>query len=330
MSGDADRLRVRRAALRVGLLVSAASALIVAGGVGILITVLISSARLDDHPDGDEGRGDGRHGLVRPDGDRFVVDLDHVLPWVIALGILGVLLLGVVAWVAARRAVHPLADALRAQRAFVSDASHELRTPLTALTSRIQILERRRSRGEPIDDTITDLRRDARVLDDVLTDMLLTAEGAATPDDRCVVVEAVEAARRTVEPLAAEAGVTLRAETPDGLSAAIPAVTLTRLCVALLDNAVQHAPAGSEVAIDARTDAADVVVRVSDAGPGIDPADADRIFERFARAGEAARRRGFGLGLALVREAAQRHGGSIRIESTSERGTTFLLRLPAG
>ncbi|KZE89901.1 sensor histidine kinase [Microbacterium sp. TNHR37B] len=328
MSSDADRSRVQRAALRVGLLVSAASALIVAGGVGILIAVLVSSARPDGHPDGDEGRGEGGHGLGAPDGDRFVVDLDHILPWVIGLGILGVLLLGVVAWVAARRAVHPLAEALRAQRAFVSDASHELRTPLTTLTSRIQILERRRSRGEPIDDTITELRRDARVLDEVLTDMLLTAEGTATPGDRCVVSEAVEAARRTIEPLAAEAGVTVRAETPDGLFAALPAVTLTRLCVALLDNAVQHAPAGSEVTIDARADTGGVAVRVSDAGPGIAPADADRIFERFARAGEAGRRRGFGLGLALVREAAQRHGGSIRIESTSARGTTFLLRLP--
>ena len=69
----------------------------------------------------------------------------------VVASLIGVVLLGLVAWLAALRSVRPLADALRMQRNFVSDASHELRTPLTALSSRIQILQRRHERGEPID-----------------------------------------------------------------------------------------------------------------------------------------------------------------------------------
>ena len=89
------------------------------------------------------------------------------------------MLLAVVAWLAALRSVRPLAEALRTQRNFVSDASHGLPTPLTALSNCVQILQRGHERGDPIDETIVDLRRDAVVMDEVLTDMLLSAEADA-------------------------------------------------------------------------------------------------------------------------------------------------------
>ncbi len=175
MSADEDRRVVQRAAFRVGALVAGASAVAVAVGVGILIAVLVTQARTEGggHRGGPGGAGTGGAGI----GDRFVVDLDDVLPWVVGLGVLGVVVLGLVGWAAARWSVRPLDEALRRQRAFVSDASHELRTPLTALTSRIQIVQRRLHRGEPADEPLDQLRRDAQIMDDVLADMLLTAEG---------------------------------------------------------------------------------------------------------------------------------------------------------
>ncbi|RKS93228.1 phospho-acceptor domain-containing protein [Microbacterium sp. AG790] len=326
MSDEADRRRIRRAAAHVGLLVGAASAVVVTAGVAILVAVLLLSARPELHRDGDGG---GRIGP--PDGDRIVVDVDHVLPWVVVLGLTGVALLALVAWFAARRAVAPLADALRLQRRFVADASHEIRTPLTALTSRTQILERRYRRGEDLSDTLAALRADASVMDAVLTDMLLTAEGTATDAEPATVDAALRAAAATVAPLAEEAGVRVSLGADDDgarLRVRLPRVTLDRLCVALLDNAVQHTPAGGEVALSARSDGRGVAIRVRDGGPGIADADRERIFERFARGPESGRRRGFGLGLALVREAAEAAGGRIEIERTSTAGTTMLLWVP--
>lgn len=318
MSVEADRRRVRRAAVRVGVLVAVVSAAVVLGGIGVLVFVLFRAAR----PEHGESHG------VRPDGDAVVVDLDRILPVVVILGLIGVVLLGLVGWLAARRAVRPLGEALATQRAFVSDASHELRTPLTALSSRIQLLQRRQAREEPTAELITELRRDVQVMDDVLTDMLLAAEGASSIDAVCDVARALARAVDTVAPLADDAGVTLRAGATVA-RAHIPEITLARLCVALLDNAVQHSPRGGEVDVTVDTDPQHVEIRVADRGPGIDPAHRERVFERFARSGEAGRRRGFGLGLALVREAATRYGGTVTIADTSPRGTVFALRLPS-
>ncbi len=320
MSADDDRRIVRRAALRVGTLVASASAVAIALGVGILVVVLVSGARTE---------GGGRHpgGAGGGIGDRFVVDLDDVLPWVLGLGLAGVIVLGLVGWAAARWSVRPLDEALRRQRRFISDASHELRTPLTALTSRIQIVQRRQSRGEATDEPLEQLRQDAQIMDDVLADMLLTAEGLAHAGTARV-DDGVRAAVATLSSLAEDAGVTVRAEELPGIAVGVPSVTLVRMCTALLDNAIGHSPAGSTVTLSVGVDADTAVIRIQDNGSGIRDDDLPRIFDRFARGAESGRRRGFGLGLALVREAATRYGGRIDVESSSPAGTVFALRLP--
>lgn len=332
MSGSADRERVRRSARQIGLWTGVASAIVIAAGVGILIAVILATSR----PQGDDrvtsGPGPGDFAGSNP--DHVVVDVDRVLPWVVALGVIGVALLGLIAWLTARRAVAPLEVALQAQRDFVADASHELRTPLTALSGRVQILQRRVARGEDVGDALDRLRRDAAAMDDILTELLLAAQADQGPveDAASDVAAAVEGAIELIRPIADAAGVALRSEAAPGITAAVPAVTLTRLCTALLDNAVQHAPRGTEVTVSATAAPGAgqgmVGLRVADHGPGVPAADRERIFTRFSRGSETGRRRGFGLGLALVRDVATRYGGSVVIESTSAAGSTFLLRLP--
>jgi signal transduction histidine kinase len=335
MSGSADRERVRRSARWIGLWTGFASAVVIAAGVGILIAIIL----ITSHPLDDLGRP--RAGQTGPTGpgaagnpDHVYVDVDRVVPWVIVLGIIGVVLLGLIAWFTARRAVAPLEVALRAQRDFVADASHELRTPLTALSSRVQILQRRVARGEPIDDALDRLRRDTIAMDDILTELLLAAQADQGPAEPATsdAAESVRAAVELLLPIAQGAGVVLQQTAAPRITVPLPAVTLTRLCTALLDNAVQHAPRGSLVAIVVSGGGVGgsgfAEFRVMDRGPGVRPEDRERIFTRFARGPETGRRRGFGLGLALVRDVATRYGGSVGIESTSEAGTTFLLRLP--
>ncbi|WP_243077182.1 sensor histidine kinase KdpD [Microbacterium sp. SS28] len=324
MSDEDDRRRVQRAALSIGLYVGIASAIAIACGVGILIAVILLNRRVEsvEHP----GAFPGSHGP----GDDFVIDVDKLVPVVVVLGLLGVLLLGAVAWFAARRSVGPLAEALRLQRNFVADASHELRTPLTTLTSRVQLLQRRRQRGEPIDETIVQLRGDAAMMSDVLDDLLLAAEGgAAGAGASASVSAAIGTAFEMLRPLADEAGVALAVDARQQAEVQLAPVTLVRLVVALVDNAVQHSPTGTTVAVTAGVENGMAEIRVSDRGAGISGIEPDAVFDRFARSSESGRRRSFGIGLSLVRDVAVRAGGSVVVESTSGEGATFLLRLPS-
>ncbi len=99
---------------------------------------------------------------------------------------------------------------------------------------------------------------------------------------------------------------------------------------ALLENAIAHTASGGEIEVSARREDGHVVLMVADSGTGISPADLDRIFRRFARANpqRGSEAGGFGLGLAIVQAIATAHHGSVRVQSTPGRGSSFELVLP--
>ena len=327
----ADRRRVQRAAVRAGLWVAAAAAAVVAIVTTVIVAVALATAR----PERPHGGEDGFDGGRDPGRGAQVVEVDDLVLVAVVVGLTGVVALGLLAWWASRRAAQPLAEALEVQRRFVADASHELRTPLTTLTSRVQLAQHRAERGGDVDEVLDELRHDAAVMDAVLTDLLVTAEsaGAQAGDDAATtsVVAAAHDAIAVIAPRAAERDVALVTEASADLEAAIDRTSLTRVLIALLDNAVRYSPAGSTIRVQAHRAGRRVEIRVADEGSGITGIEPDRLFERFARADDTGTggRRGFGLGLALVREIATRFGGSVTVESTSVAGTTMLVELPA-
>lgn len=320
-SDDRDRASIQRAATRVGVVVALASAGVVGLIAMVIVAVVLRSSR--EEPDDGPMRGDD-HWSER------VVDVGAVVGPVVVLAAVGVAALGLIAWWAAGRAARPMAKALAVQRAFVADASHELRTPLTTLTSRIQLAQHRAQRGGDVAGALVAMRRDADVMNDVLTDLLLAAETSRTaPNANASVTQAVSDAVALLEPQATEREVSVRQQVEWNLRAGADPVALTRAIVALLDNAIRHSPAGATVVIDAHRAGGWIELRVSDQGGGIPDGAAERVFERFARVDDGAGPgRHFGLGLALVRDITMRFGGSVRVEQTSPSGTTFLVVLP--
>jgi signal transduction histidine kinase len=219
---------------------------------------------------------------------------------------------------------------LRQQRRFLQDASHELGTPITVALGHAELIERA--------STSTEVADDARVVADELrrlrrlaTRMLLLAS-AGNPDFlhtepvaiEAVVVDALERwghAKRQWR-LGAAAEATVVADR-DRLALALDA---------LIENAIAHTTAGDRIEVGTRREGDRVILAVADSGCGIQAADLDRIFHRFARGSGAQRSRedrsGFGLGLAIVQAIAEAHGGSVRVQSTPGRGSTFELLLP--
>jgi signal transduction histidine kinase len=250
-------------------------------------------------------------------------------------GAVGVALSAGVGLLAARRAVRPLAEALELQRQFVADASHELRTPLSVISIRAQLLRRRRratGRDEDVRE-VDQLVADTRVMSDVVSHLLLSAQLDAdeTAREPVNVVHVAEQVGRSLEPYAADAGVTLawptsadrRPVVVDGVAS-----SLRRAVLALVDNAISHSPSGAQVSIRVETRGTDAVVAVVDHGAGVNPSELSYLQRRFARAQDDSAGRRFGLGLALVTQIVRFHGGSLGVAETPGGGATFSLLLP--
>jgi signal transduction histidine kinase len=143
------------------------------------------------------------------------------------------------------------------------------------------------------------------------------------------VAEAIEDAVELYEDVAQEKGIVLTLACPPDLVVHADRRRLRQVLANLVDNAVKYTPPSGRVAIDARREGEDVVVAVSDTGPGIAAEDRERIWERLYRGDQSRSERGLGLGLSLVRAIVQAHGGSVSVDSTPGQGARFIVRLPA-
>lgn len=324
---NAEKLIIRTAARKVSVHIG----LVSAGAVALLLAaVVVFIARRSEPAESLERTG--RPGYILIDGNDWLFA-------VVVCGILGVLLAAAVGLLSARSAVRPLGMALESQQRFVQDAGHELRTPLAVLDARLQLIQRREAAGEPVAGLLTQLRNDSRVLAGIVDDLLLTATAgqstAGTAPADTTQTDAAALITRTGEDLqllARAAGISLITETRATASVSVPAAELRRMITALADNAMAHTPAGGSIRIILSTDGHDAVITVADTGTGVNGIDPTRIFDRFAHStagATTAARRSYGIGLALVRETAQRHGGSIALTATGPDGTTLTIRLPA-
>lgn len=216
----------------------------------------------------------------------------------------------------------------RQQRQLVADAGHELRTPLTSLRTNIELLTQARSTGrsfsdEQRDEIMTDVRAQVEELTTLIGDLVELARDEPLHHDpepvdlADVVTHAVERVRLRAPALRFD--VTLEPWWVEGEPR-----LLERAVTNLLDNAAKWSPPHGVVTV--RLDGG--TLTVADQGPGISPADLPHVFDRFYRASDARTQPGSGLGLSIVRRAAERHGGSVDVFSVPGEGATFTMVVP--
>lgn len=225
-----------------------------------------------------------------------------------------------------------LRAALQTQRRFMADASHELRTPVSIIRSVADVALSREERSEAeYRETIAIARDQSHRLGRMVEDMLVLARAdAGGYPIRAVDLdldEVIDECRRAVRPLATERGVEVRSQAGPELSCRGDADLLRRLLLNLLQNAIQHTPAGGAVMVTTSPATDAVSVRVTDSGTGIPEADRERIFDRFVRLDEARAGKGAGLGLPIAKWIAEAHGGTLILEATGPHGTTFCATL---
>ncbi len=229
-------------------------------------------------------------------------------------------------------------DAVRARDRFLAVASHELKTPLTPLRIRIHALERLVSRGaiqeiprqklhELFAGAEGQVVRMARLVDDLL-DVTRMSLGrlrlAPEPMDlRQSASEVIERHHGEI----AQSGCRITLEAPAAVSGTWDRLRVEQVITNLLTNALKYAPRSPiEVRVEADESHARVVVR--DEGPGIAEADQARIFRPFERATPESGAGGLGLGLFIVREIVEAHGGVLTLRSAPGRGSSFVAELP--
>ncbi|WP_369256269.1 ATP-binding protein [Geodermatophilus amargosae] len=242
------------------------------------------------------------------------------------------------AYAAERARAEALAELDRAKTTFFSDVSHELRTPLTLLLGPITdaLAESGGQLPAPVRDQLTLALRNGQRLKRLVDDLLefVSIEAGRTAAVRVATdLAATTAELAGVLRAAAErAGLTLRVDCPPlPRPAAVDPRMWEKIVLNLVANAVKYTFVGS-IAVTLRPEGDRVVLRVSDTGVGIPAAELPALFERFHRvAGSPARsREGTGLGLAMVRELAGLHGGTVTVESEPGAGSTFTVRVPFG
>lgn len=214
------------------------------------------------------------------------------------------------------------------QREFVSDASHELRSPIATIQATLEVALEHEEQADwhaVAADVLAEDVRMARVVSDLLDLARVDENGDALVDapivdlDDVVLEEVAHVHDRRVESTAVSAG-RVRGRRNQ----------LSRAVRNLLENAEHYAAERVDVSLTSVNGSVELIVE--DDGPGIPEADRERVFERFTRLDEGRDRDagGAGLGLAMVRAIAERHGGSITVDSGALGGARFVVRLPAG
>lgn len=229
-----------------------------------------------------------------------------------------------------------LESSFKEQQRFIADASHELRTPLAVLRGETEVaLEKPRS-AEEYHESLALIKDEAERLSRIVEDLFLLARQpidapTALLKQPLSLNEVVRDCARAAQVLALRQGVQLKTENDE---AAIvfsgDEELLKRMILNLLDNAVKYTPAGGEISVALARQNGHARIVVRDTGIGIPQTEQLHVFDRFYRTDKARSRAlgGAGLGLSIVRWIVDAHKGTVELQSTPGKGSTFIVQLP--
>lgn len=219
---------------------------------------------------------------------------------------------------------------------FVSTVSHEFKSPLTSIRQLAEMLQAGRVRSEErcqryYDVLLEQSERLSLLIDNILDFARMEEGGKPFHFEMLDVAPLLEELVATVQQRVRHEGFIIRTE----LDAPLPPVradqaALTQAVTNLLDNALKYSGQAREVCVRAHAAGQSLIIAVEDSGIGIRSEEVERVFDRFYRGGDELTRsvKGSGLGLTLVKQIIEAHGGTVHVESTPGQGSAFSMRLP--
>ena len=225
-----------------------------------------------------------------------------------------------------------LRDSEQRLRRFVADASHELRTPIAAISAYAELFGRGASEQKAdLERLMGGIRTETTRMEHLVADLLLLArldEGRPMEQRSVDLVALCAEAVHTASTVGPEWPVTFEASRP--IEVMGDSTSLRQVVDNLLGNVRAHTPPGTEARVRVDEDDAGATITVADNGPGMDPEQAEHVFERFYRSDPSRSRAhgGAGLGLSIVSAIVAAHGGTVSAQAHLGAGTTFVVFLP--
>ncbi|MEN6309785.1 MAG: ATP-binding protein [Anaerohalosphaeraceae bacterium] len=223
------------------------------------------------------------------------------------------------------------------RRDFVANVSHELKTPVTSIHGFVETLQDGAIHNpEDAKRFLGIIARQTDRLNSIIEDLLLLCEleqqgqSVHVPREVCAIRDILNEVVELCRHKAADRNIGIQMTCPADLKASVNASLLEQAVVNLVDNGIKYSNPDSDVSIAATAEDDRLIIRVQDKGCGIATEHQGRIFERFYRVDKARSRQlgGTGLGLAIVKHIVQYHKGSVSVQSTPGKGSTFVLSLP--
>jgi signal transduction histidine kinase len=244
-------------------------------------------------------------------------------------------LAGIGGYFLAGMSLKPIKDMIDEQHRFITDASHELRTPLTVLKSEIEVSLRDKNmtvaEARNILESNLEEVNNLQILTDNLLELASYQQKTLRDSFKTVhISDIMDDAIKAVHKAAKQKDISIKNEMTDQFVKGNE-ISLVRLFVILLDNAIKYSPEKSAVTITEKKTDGYIKVRVTDQGIGIDEKDIPKVFHRFYRSNSARSKTqasGYGLGLSIAKKIVDNHDGSIKVESEKDKGTTFIVTLP--
>jgi signal transduction histidine kinase len=252
--------------------------------------------------------------------------------FIVLLDLLGIAGLYFVSRWIVGKSLKPVEESRRRQTQFIASASHELKSPLSVIRANASALLVEPERAEHFTKGID---KECRRLSALIEDMLLLASADAKSwrlkkeiiDMDLLLIETCD----SFYPLCKESGKELRLLLPDEMLPRVEgdSMRMKQILAALIDNAITYSEGGDRIILRAYTRKNHLMLEVEDHGIGIDPDKKKDVFEKFYR-GDMSRKdkNHFGLGLSIVKELTELHGGSISLRDTPGGGATFIISLP--
>jgi signal transduction histidine kinase len=272
------------------------------------------------------------NGAISPDFDLIKDTKERIAFGLVLVNGMIIIVSGGLAYFLAGKTLKPIQNMLDDQSRFVADSSHELRTPITSLKLATEVALRDKNLSlldtkQILNENLLDIDKLQRLSDSLLRIAQYDIPGKETKHSRVSTNSIASVAVAETQTLAKDRNITIKNNTKNFYVLGDQS-ELTSLLVILLDNAIKYSQKDTNIVLASKKVGRNIYLSISDQGDGISGADLPHIFERFYRSDKSRTgAKGFGLGLSIAKRIIDSHGGTMKIDSKINCGTTVELKL---